>query len=390
MSGGTRSYEMARRLVQWGHEVHIVSSWRKPCEHTDWFEEIVDGIHVHWLPVPYDNAMGFSQRVLAFVRFALRAGQHAVALGGDVVFATSTPLTIALPGALAASRLKVPMVFEVRDLWPDVPIAMGFLRNPLSKAAARWLERFAYARSSRVVALSDGMADGVVQVGYPRERVSVIPNSADLDLFRHSKDGGQRFRERHPELEDGPIVLYPGTLGKANGVPYLAHVAKGMLTYRPDVRFVVIGEGAEADLVQNTAQKLGVLGVNFFQYPAMPKRALVDAFSAASVVISLFIDEPALRANSANKFFDALASGTAVAINYQGWQATLLEDFGAGIAIGPDPEAGVIPLLELLNSPQRLTECGRRARALAEQRFDRDQLARQVEHVLLDAVADTQ
>jgi glycosyltransferase involved in cell wall biosynthesis len=368
--------------------VHIVTTWRKPTLHADWFEETIDGVHVHWLPVPYDNAMGFWQRVRAFFQFAVKAGQCATIVGGDVVFATSTPLTIALPGALAAWRLKVPMVFEVRDLWPDVPIAMGFLRNPLLKAAARWLEQFAYARSERVVALSNGMADGVVQAGYPRSRVSVIANSSDLDLFEHSENGARRFREAHPELGDGPIVLYPGTLGKANGVSYLAHLAEGMLHHRADVRFVVIGEGAEADLIRSTAKELAVLGVNFFQYAAMPKKSLVDAFSAASVVISLFIDEPALRANSANKFFDALASGTAVAINYEGWQKTLLEESGAGVALGPDPQGGVTRLLALLNASPRLAECGCRARELAEQRFDRDKLAKQLERVLLDAVAE--
>lgn len=388
MSGGTRSYEMARRLVAWGHEVHIVTSWRKATQHADWFEENINGIHVHWLPVPYDNAMDFWQRVKAFFRFALKAGQRATKLGGDIVFATSTPLTIALPGALAAWRLKVPMVFEVRDLWPDVPIAMGYLRNPMIRKAAQWLERFAYARSSRVVALSEGMADGVVQAGYPRERVAVIPNSSDLELFAHNDEGSKRFREAYPELGSGPVVLYPGTLGKANGVGYLAHLAHAVLPLRPDVRFVVFGEGAERALIEDTARSLGVLGKNFFLYAPLPKRELLDAFSAADVVISLFIDEPALRANSANKFFDALASGTAVAINYQGWQKELLEETGAGIGLGPDPSAAAAPLLALLDAPQRLADCGSRARQLAEERFDRDKLARQLERVLLDAVGE--
>lgn len=389
MSGGTRSYEMARRLVEWGHEVHVITSWRKPTPHMNWFDDKIDGIHVHWLPVPYDNAMGFWQRLNAFFSFALKAGQRATKLRGDIVFATSTPLTIALPGAFAAWRLKVPMVFEVRDLWPEVPIAMGFLRNPVIKKAAQSLERFAYARSVRVVALSDGMADGVTLAGYPSDRVAVIPNSSDLVLFAHSDEGSVRFRAAHVELGGGPIVLYPGTLGKANGVTYLAHLAKLMLQHRQDIRFVVIGEGAEACFVEEMARDLGVLGVNFFQYPAMPKKALVDAFSAASVVVSLFIDEPALRANSANKFFDALAAGKAVAINYQGWQKELLEETGAGIALGPDVSAAVAPLLELLSSPQRLSECGVHARQLAEERFDRDKLARQLERVLLDALAET-
>ncbi|MBM3336339.1 MAG: glycosyltransferase family 4 protein [Betaproteobacteria bacterium] len=388
MSGGTRSYEMARRLVEWGYEVHVVTSWRKATQHVDWFEENIDGIHVHWLPVPYDNAMDFWQRVKAFFRFALKAGQRATKLRGDIVFATSTPLTIALPGALAAWRLKVPIVFEVRDLWPDVPIAMGYLQNPIIRKAAQWLEGFAYARSARVVALSGGMADGVVRAGYPKERVAVIPNSSDLELFAHSEEGLGRFREAYPELGSGPVVLYPGTLGKANGVAYLAHLAHAVLPLRPDVRFVVFGEGAERGLIEETARSLGVLGKNFFLYTPLPKRELVDAFSAAAVVISLFIDEPALRANSANKFFDALASGTTVAINYQGWQKELLEETGAGIGLGPDPSAAAAPLLALLNAPQRLADCGSRARQLAEERFDRDKLARQLERVLLDAVGE--
>lgn len=388
MAGGTRSYEMARRLVDWGNEVHIVTSWRKPTPHTNWFHEEIDGIHVHWLPVPYDNAMGFWQRIKAFFSFALKAGQRAIKLRGDIIFATSTPLTIALPGAFSAWRLKVPMVFEVRDLWPEVPIAMGFLHNPVIKQAAQWLERFAYARSARVVALSGGMADGVVKTGYPRERVEVIPNSSDLTLFAVNEDGAVRFRAAHPELGEGPIILYPGTLGKANGVTYLAHLAKKIIAHRPDVRFIVIGEGAEADHVKETANHLGVLGVNFFQYPAMPKKTLVDAFSAASIVVSLFIDEPALQANSANKFFDALASGTAVAINYQGWQRELLEETGAGISMGSDPSNAVAPLLGLLNSPERLIKCGIRARQLAEERFDRDKLALQLERLLQDTLAE--
>lgn len=388
MSGGTRSYEMARRLVQWGHEVHIVTSWRKPCEQQNWFEENIDGIHVHWLPIPYDNTMGFWRRLQAFFRFAIQAGSRAAEIGGDVVFATSTPLTIALPGAFASWRLKVPMVFEVRDLWPEVPIAMGFLRNPLSKAAARWLEKFAYSRAARIIALSEGMADGITATGYPRKKVSVIPNSADLDLFRYDAEGSKRFRQTHAELGNGPLVLYPGTLGRVNGVTYLAHLAKGMLAHRPDVRFVVIGEGVEAPLVKDTAKKLGVLNVNFFQYPPMPKRTLVDAFSDASVIISLVIDEPALWANSANKFFDALASGTAIAINYQGWQAHLLRASDAGVVLDTDPDTAVLPLLDLLNTPNRIAECGYRARELAEQRFDRNHLARQLEKVLLDATLE--
>jgi len=385
MSGGTRSYEMARRLVEWGHEVHVVTSWRENKSSLNWFQTNEDGINVHWLPVSYSNSMNFWQRLWAFFKFAIGVIPRAIKIGGDVVFATSTPLTIALPGAAVSCLLKVPMVFEVRDLWPEVPIAMGFLRNPIAIAAARWLERFAYRQSTWVVALSDGMADGVVATGYPSDRVSVIPNGSDLELFAHNTDGGRRFRRDHPELGNGPIILYPGTLGKVNRVSYLVHLARGVIAHRPDIKFVVIGSGAEAEQTKITAEELGVLGKNYFQYSPVAKRELVDAFSAASVIISLCVDEPALRANSANKFFDGLASGTAVAINYLGWQAELLQESGAGLVLPSDPGRATKIFLDFVGSPEAMAAAGKKARVLAENYFARDILARRLETVLRDA-----
>ena len=131
MSGGTRSYEMARRLVDRGHEVHMVTSSRdgKPSgRHArGWTETVEAGIQVHWCSVPYSNHMSSRRRLGAFAKFSRLAARKATALRGDVVFATSTPLTIALPAVYAARRRSIPMVFEVRDLWPEMPIAVGAL-----------------------------------------------------------------------------------------------------------------------------------------------------------------------------------------------------------------------------------------------------------------------
>jgi glycosyltransferase involved in cell wall biosynthesis len=103
----------------------------------------------------------------------------------ELVFATSTPLTIAIPAIVASKRQRIPMVFEVRDLWPEVPIAMGALRNPISRWLARKLERVAYRSSARVIALSQGMADGVARVGFPIQRIVVVPNASDISFFRN-------------------------------------------------------------------------------------------------------------------------------------------------------------------------------------------------------------
>ncbi len=331
--------------------------------------------------------MSYHQRIAAFFSFAFRASKRAIDLGGDVVFATSTPLTIAIPSVNASRKLGIPMVFEVRDLWPELPIAIGALNNPLLKYAARRLEKYAYAHAMRIVALSPGMADGVSRAGYDKNCIDIIPNSADLALFKPNQDAVDRFLKARPELVGGPIVLYPGTLGRINGVGYLARLAALVRNTRPDIRLVVIGDGIEKGEIAFLAQELGVLNVNFFMYPEASKREIPDAFAAATMVISLTIDLPELWANSANKFFDALASGTAVAINYGGWQATLLQESGAGIVLPPDVSVAAKPFLDYFANDSTLIQAGCNARKLAEEKFSRDMLAKQLEVVLEKAIA---
>lgn len=386
MPGDGRSFELGRRLVAAGHEVQLITAQRSTDASGKWHRSCEEGIEVHWLPVPYSNTMSYTDRLRAFFNFAWQSARRAAAIGSDVVFATSTPLTIALPGVWAARRQRVPMVFEVRDLWPELPIAMGALRDPVSRFLARRLERFAYRNSSRIVALSPGMAEGVAATGYAPGRITVIPNSCDLELLATTDAAADVFRTEHPELGTGPIVLYAGTLGHINGVDYLAEVAHAMLELRPDVRFVVLGYGAREAQVRARAEELGVLEQNFFMYSRIPKRQMVQAFSAASIATSLFIDLPEMEHNSANKFFDGLAAGRPVAINYGGWQKALLDRTGAGLVIDRCPAAAARQLAAWLGNPERLAKAGQAARKLAEEEFSRDRLAEKLELVLRTAV----
>lgn len=388
MSGGTRSYEMARRLVASGHEVHMITTDRTQAAHGNWHITDEAGIVVHWLPVPYSNRMSYPDRIRAFLRFAWRSATYAARIPTDVVFATSTPLTIALPAVYVAQRQRIPMVFEVRDLWPDLPIAVGALKGPMIPLA-RWLERFAYRHSAQIVALSPGMKEGVVRAGYPTERVHVIPNSADLELFAASSEQVKAFRWQFEWLQDRPLVIYAGTLGRINGVEYLARLAAAVQPLNSDVCFLVVGDGAEQEKVLTTAKQMGVYGRNFFMLPSFPKSQMPTILAAADVAVSLVINLPQLWANSANKFFDALAAGKPVAINYLGWQADLLRETGAGIVLDANNlQNAAAELLDLIQDKGRLAAAGMAARRLAEERFDRNHLARQLERVLLLAIEE--
>ncbi|KGK15797.1 glycosyltransferase family 4 protein [Vibrio navarrensis] len=388
MSGGTRSYEMARRLVSAGHEVHMVTSFRDTnCLEKDWFSTNESGINVHWLPVPYNNKLSYSKRIQAFFIFAFKAMRKAKELDGDVIFATSTPLTIALPGVLASKRKKIPMVFEVRDLWPELPIAMGAIKNPLARWLAHKLEKWAYHHSAAIIALSPGMKAGVVKSGYPASKVAVIPNSSDNKEFSHDSAAAIKFRNARVWLGDKPLIVYTGTFGKINGVGYMVELAKKLLPINPDIRVLLVGGGFEKELIAEKAKESGVLGVNLFIEGYLPKKDIPDLLSAADMAACLFIDMPEMQPNSANKFFDSLASGTPVLLNYGGWMHDLVNSHQCGLAMWKVPLDDVARLVaNKITDINWLKSAGYSAKMLAMNEFDRDKLAVQFEDVLNCAV----
>lgn len=384
MSGGTRSYEMAKRMVAAGHEVHMVTSHREEQKkHKGWFTTDEAGIKVHWYPVPYSNQMNYAQRISAFFAFAFAAKKKAVSLSGDVVFATSTPLTIAIPAVFTAHKLKVPMVFEVRDLWPEMPIAMGALNNPALQFAAKRLERWAYKNAAVVVALSPGMKEGILKTGYPANQVAVIPNSSDNLEFIHNDEAATKFREERAWLGDKPLLLYAGTFGKVNGVDYIVKVAKELKKINSNIRVLLVGEGREKLDVIMEAKEAGVFEENVFFEPAMVKKDMPILFNAATMTSNLVTDMPEARANSANKFFDSLAASKPILLNHGGWMHDIVKAYDCGLAMWQQPVDVVAEQLhEKMNNEEWLKQAAIGAKKLAVQEFDRDLLANQLMSVI--------
>ncbi len=392
MAGGTRSYEFARRLVARGHQVTIVTAEAEidPYRKRGWRHSEEDGIDVFWAAVEYDNAMPPWRRIVAFVQFLVAASRKAATLPQDVVFATSTPLTVAIPGAWSAFRHKVPMVLEVRDLWPTVPIALGVVRSWPMRKMATMLEKWAYRRATSVVALSPDMAQGVLSVRHDVP-VHVIPNACDQELFGEPSEADEALRRHFRWVEGRPIVLYAGTFGKVNGVSYLVDVASSLRSVLPSAAVVLVGDGAEFDATRDRASRLGVLDENCFVLGRIPKEQVAAWFRACTIATSTVIDVPELAANSANKFFDALAAGRPIAINHGGWLAEEIERSGAGLVLPPhDTERAARMLADFLVDPDRTRRASDAAKELGRQSFDRNLLAGDLEKVLVNAVDGNQ
>lgn len=390
-AGGTRSYAMARRLVESGHKVTIVTTSAFFPDNYALARKTrlsIDGINLVVLKIPYGNTMGFLKRIWAFLRFAIGGLWVALKVKNvDIVFATSTPLTIIIPGYISSRVHATPLVFEVRDLWPDLPIAVGALKNPVAKWLARRLETFAYRSAARIVALSPGMKEGVIGRGISDDKVVMIPNASDVDLFRVSPEAGHRFLEQYPHLRTGPLVTYAGTLGRINAVEYMVDLAQAMLSINPSVRFVICGDGGEREYIRAKAAHVGVLDQNLWMLPPLPKNEMPNLLSASTVALSLFQNLPEMQHNSANKVFDALAAGKPVIVNYGGWQAELLESRSAGLALPPENIGRAAQdLSDFLHDTDGLFRAGEQAAALADSRFNRDRLAGQLRDVLEDAV----
>jgi len=384
-TGGTRSYEFARQLVQRGHEVTILTAagGAQPRRYD------VDGIGVTEVGGASPDYVAattssYGARMAGFAGFAIRATAVAVREPRpDVVFATSPPLTVALPGIAASRRHRAPLVFEVRDLWPEAPIQMGALANPIVQRVARAVERSALAAARHVVALSPGMRDGVVAAGVEPERVTLIPNASDLDLFSPNLDPGELRTDLG--VHDTFVCSYFGTMGEANDLTQVLEAAAILKDQGEDgVRFVLQGDGKRRLALESYVRMRGLH--NVVMVPAGDKHAAARLAAASDACMTIFKDVPILATNSPNKLFDTFAAGRPAVVNTTGWQRQLVEHNRAGVAARPsDPAHLAEQVLWLRDHPDEAAEFGRNARHLAETQFDRRMLAERLEGVLMRA-----
>jgi glycosyltransferase involved in cell wall biosynthesis len=377
----TRAYSIARQLVQRGHQVTMVA--RDPR----WLavgptappgllarRERVDGIDVIWMRIPYEQRFSKWMRLLSYGSYTLAASAAAVGLDRpDVVYASSTPLTSGVPGAFASRLRGVPFVFELQDLWPAVPAALGYLRGGFELALAEALERGLYASADRLVVCSEAVVTALVRRGVPREKILLVPNFSDTDLFQPGEQDGS-FRKSHG-LEGRFVAVYAGAMGASNGVYQLADAAAALKRRgADDVRIVAVGDGNERAALERRVADEGL--DNVLVLPPVPRETMPELVGASDVTLTVFAPHPVLALNSPNKFFDSLAAGKPVVVNVDGWLRGLVEENDAGVYVpGGDAEALAAALADLAQRPERVRAMGENARALAVREFARDLLA---------------
>ncbi|MDD4515963.1 glycosyltransferase family 4 protein [Massilibacteroides sp.] len=379
LGGGTRSYELAQRLIKHGHEVTVVCGEiaklnLPPTKEKGVFRGDVDGIHVIQINLPYSNKDGLLKRAWVFVQFALKGVRIALKEQYDILFATTTPLTAGIPGIAAKWFRRKTFVFEVRDLWPELPKALG-MKNPLALWGMNVLEWMSYHNADACIGLSPGICAGIAKRSQKNKRIELIPNGCDLEIFRPGN--------RIDLILDGikptdTVAVFTGAHGIANGLDAVLDTAVVLKQRgRMDIVLVFIGDGKTKQGLKDRATKDGLENCRFFD--PMPKNLLSRIVANADIGLMVLANIPAFYyGTSPNKFFDYISSGLPILNNYPGWLADMITKEKCGKVIPPDnPEAFADALVDLADHPDRRKEYGTNARQLAERSFSRDHLGDQ-------------
>lgn len=362
--GNRRSYDLARYWKAQGLDVWILAGGTyfspvlkarlkgRRCFRTP------EGVPVVYLPAPYHQRRAFWGRVLDWMRFSVwsaallwRWRRKEVAL-----IATVPPPFLVWLAWLRKKLWGFPYAVELYDAWPTIPEVMGavpvLLRRPL-----RWLSHLSYREASLCVALSPTIREAL-----SLDHAHLSYNGTRTSLFRR--------RSLPPFL---PFrVVYAGTFGRVNHLSFLLEVAQRLRDY-PAIEFWLVGDGAEKPFLVEKARPLS--RVHFLN--PVPVEEVPYYLSACHIGVSTVLPVPVLETNSANKFYDYLATGLVVGLNYGGWQADLVERAACGFS-APTAEGFAEGILRYYWDRRAWERAADRARRLAEMVFDRRRLAQEL------------
>lgn len=384
-AGGTRHYEMAAFLAQRGHRVTIIASpvsyltGKARQEKMQWCQaqQVDEGVTILRTYTYAAYHKSFVHRVLSFVSFMVSS--FWVGLGVkqvDLVWGTSPPIFQGVTAWLLARLKGVPFLFEVRDLWPAFAIAVGVLKNPLLIWLSLWLEGFLYRRADRLMVNSPGFIQHVT--GRGARNVVLVPNGADPGMF-DINGGGAAFRAEH-ELEGKFVILYAGAHGLSNDLGIIVRAANA-LTNRPEICFVLVGDGKEKQALITRVQDLGLSNIRFV--PPIAKQDMPAILAAADACIAILKPIELYKTTYPNKVFDYMAAGKPVLLVIDGVIRQVVEAAGAGLFCQPgDPHSLALAAAQLADDPDQARAMGLAGRRYVGLYFNREVLAEKLAQVL--------
>jgi glycosyltransferase involved in cell wall biosynthesis len=367
--GAIRSYYLAKALVESGVKVHVITAHNEKI----FKRENREGIEVSYLSIDYDNRFGFFARSWAFLKYlwgVIRlSSQHKDA---DYCYAISVPLTVGLAAQWIKWRHKIPYLFEVGDLWPDAPVQMGFIRNYFFSSLLYQLEKSIYKSASSVVALSSSI-QSAIERKVPGKKVHLLPNMADCNYFTPEKKVAA-LEEKY-KVNEKFVISYVGAIGLANGLDYLLECANASRKAQLPIHFIICGYGALLDRLKGNVKQMGLVNLSFVDF--VNRDGVKEILNITDAAFICYKPVPILETGSPNKFFDGLAAGKLIIINFGGWIRKEIEENVCGFYTNPHQPTDFVKKIEpFLGDKKILTEYQHAARQLAEKKYSREMLSK--------------
>lgn len=388
--GNPRCWQMARYFVSCGHQVTFVTSLsgtaenrnitakKKYSEKKQFIEEFhIDGLHIIAINIQGGHMLSFPRRVLSWLRFYRSAWIAARDLENfDIIIGYTAPLTMAALARKLSKHWKIPYCMEVADVWPDVPIGMGYIRSKMLIRVLYWRTNLLYKDAVRIFPYTEGMREQILGHGDHKRKIHVLHNGVSCE--------STRFHNR-PKTKSCVKVLYAGTIGKSYDLTQLVRVIKIIEdSGRLDLEFMVVGTGNDEDRVKGLAKSLKIKTLQFL--PPVGHEKVPELLKQADIGISCVAPYPVLEANGATKFFDYLASGLPLVVNHLGWQSEYLKQNFCGLSSEQGDEIGFAKnILKLADSYELRKEFAKNGRVLAENIFDRKKIAKKYLEYLLES-----
>ena len=280
--------DLAKQLKFLGHGVTVLTT--SPHYNIDrmaldqqrmksrWFgllhQSDCSGIDVWHINIPMKGQRVYS-RVLDYIYF------HVMSLfigffflkKHDLVFTPSPPLTIGLVGWLLGWKMGAPYVYNIQEIYPDFAINQGLIRNPILIRILRYIESLVYSKSTRVVSISEWFNDIVVKRNVPREKLCMIPNSVDTELYHPLPRENSFARENG--LIDEFVVLYGGNIGLSQDWESMLHAAQELSELR--IVFVIVGDGVMSKWLREEVEARRLKNIRFLGYQSRSMMAMVNA-----------------------------------------------------------------------------------------------------------------
>ncbi len=358
--GALRSYYLATALASRGIRTVVITA------HNESRYEIKDedGVEVHYLPIRYENRFGFLARVVSFIRFTIRSAQIARKCADvRVCYAISVPLTVGWTARWLKSRNEIPYIFEVGDLWPEAPIQLGFIQNRWLVAWLYRMERRIYEAAESIVVLSEPQREYVLRC-VPDKIVHLIPNMSDVNFFSRKRT----------ENSDEFTITYAGALGIANGLQFILECAKECVHAQLRLKFVISGDGAMAEKLKAERDRLGLTNVEFRGH--LLRQGVRQLLEESDAIMVCYASAPVLETGSPNKYFDGLAAGKLIIVNFGGWIRSEIEGKQCGFYVDPmKPKEFADRIRAFIADRDLLGEYQRRSRLLAESSYSREALS---------------